>query len=163
MRREILEEDTMMKQWHIGEILIQKKLIDWLQLEDALNEQKRTREFVGEVLVRKQYVPRFLLFKALAERHAIPFVDLSRIFIDPQWIRLIPKSISLKYGIVPIESQNGTLIVGIKDPMAVLPEKEIAELAKVSQIKTVLCTPEAIATAIDENYGKQNTEADALP
>lgn len=163
MRREILEEDTMMKQWHIGEILIQKKLIDWLQLEDALNEQKRTREFVGEVLVRKQYVPRFLLFKALAERHAIPFVDLSRIFIDPRWIRLIPKSISLKYGIVPIESQNGTLIVGIKDPMAALPEKEIAELAKVSQIKTVLCTPEAIATAIDEHYGKQNTEADALP
>jgi hypothetical protein len=54
-----------MTQWHIGEILIQKRLIDWKQLEDALTEQKRTHEFVGEVLVRKQYVPKFLLFKAV--------------------------------------------------------------------------------------------------
>ena len=51
-----------MKHWHIGEILIQKKLIDWKQLEEALDEQKQTRESVGEVLVRKQYIPKFLLF-----------------------------------------------------------------------------------------------------
>lgn len=148
----------MTNHWHIGEILIQKKLIDWRQLEEALSEQKRTKELVGEVLVRKQYIPRFLLFKALAERHAIPFIDLSCIFIDPQAIQRIPKSIVLKYHIIPIEIQETTLIVGIHDPLAVLPEKEISELAKVSEIKTVLCTPEAVAKAIEENYETQNSE-----
>lgn len=147
-----------MKQWHIGEILIQKKLIDWRQLEDALGEQKRTKEFVGEVLVRKQYVPRFLLYKALAERHAIPFVDLTHVFIDPQVIQRIPKSIAVKYGVIPIEIQDSTLVLGIKDPLLALPEEEIAGLAKVSHIKTVLCTPDAVTTAIEEHYGKQNAE-----
>ena len=151
-----------MKHWHIGEILIQKKLIDWNQLEDALNEQKRTREFVGEILVRKQYVPKFLFFKALSERHAIPFVDLSHIYIDPQLMQRVSKSIAVKYGIVPIEIQDNTMVVGIKDPMAVLPEKEIAELAKVSHIKTVLCTPEAVAAAIQEQYGDQDTQVGVL-
>ena len=142
-----------MTQWHIGEILIQKRLIDWKQLEDALTEQKRTHEFVGEVLVRKQYVPKFLLFKALAERHAMPFVDLSHVFIDPRAVERVPRSVAVKYGFVPIEVQGGTLVVGVGDPQAVLPRLEIAELAKVSEIKTVLCTPDAVNSAIDENYG----------
>jgi len=139
-------------QWHIGEILIQKRLIDWKQLDEALNEQKRTNEFVGEILVRKQYVPRFLLFKALAERHAIPFVDLSSIFIDPNAIRKIPKSVALKYSVIPIEFQDRTMILGIDNPVAVLPEREITDMAQVSSIKTVLCTPEAVSRAIEENY-----------
>jgi len=150
-----------MNQWHIGEILIQKKLIDWKQLETALNEQKRTKEFVGEVLVRKQYVPRFLLFKALAERHAIPFVDLTHIFIDARAVQRIPKSIALKYKLIPIEIQEKTLIVGISNPLQVLPEKEIAELAQVAVIKTVLCTPDAVTAAIETNYGGQPIEAGA--
>lgn len=150
-----------MKQWHIGEILIQKKLIDWKQLEDALNEQKRTHEFVGEVLIRKQYIPKFLLFKALAERHAMPFVDLAHIFIDPRVVERVPRSVAVKYGFVPIEMQEGTLVIGISDPRAVLPAAEIAELAKVSEIKTVLCTPDAVALAIDQNYGGYTIETGA--
>ena len=144
-----------MNQWRIGEILIQKKLIDWKQLDEALNEQKRTREFVGEVLVRKQFVPRFLLFKALAERHAIPFADLSHVFIDPVVVARVPKSIAMKYHFIPIEIQGNTMVVGIQDPCAVLPESEIVALAQVSEIKVVLCTPEAVATAIENNYGSE--------
>ena len=150
-----------MTQWHIGEILIQKKLIDWKQLEDALSEQKRTHEFVGEVLVRKQYIPRFLLFKALAERHAIPFVDLAHVFIDPRAVDRVPKSVAIKYRFVPIEMQDNILVVGISDPGAIFPEDEIAELAKVSEIKTVLCTPDALTIAIDQNYGGSKLETGA--
>ena len=145
-----------MNQWHIGEILIQKKLIDWQQLEDALNEQKRTHEFVGEVLIRKKHIPKFLLFKALAERHAMPFVDLSHVFIDSLAIERVPKCLAVKYGFVPIEMQERTLVVGISDPCAVFPKVEIAELAKVLEIKNVLCTPDAVALAIEKNYGAEN-------
>ncbi len=145
-----------MSHWHIGEILIQKKLIDWKQLEEALSEQKRTREFLGEVLVRKQYIPRFLLYRALAERHAIPFVDLSNIFIDPKAIEKIPESIVRKYGILPIELQGKTMVLGISNPHTVWPEKEILELAGVEEARTVLCTPEAIETAIREHYKQEN-------
>lgn len=148
-----------MTQWHIGEILIQKKLIDWKQLEDALNEQKRTHEFVGEVLVRKQYIPRFLLFKALADRHAMPFVDLAHVFINPRAVERVPRSIAVKYGFVPIEMQDNTLVIGISDPRAVLPDTEIAELARVSKIKTVLCTPDAVGVAIGQHYGDVETGA----
>jgi len=141
-----------MHPWHIGEILTQKRLIDWQQLEEALGEQKRTQEFVGEVLTRKQFIPKYLLFKALAERHAMPFVDLARVFIDPRAVERVPKSIAVKFGCIPIEIKDGTLVLGISDPSGVLPTNEIAEMSGVSGIKTVLCTPEAVAIAIDQNY-----------
>lgn len=147
-----------MNHWRIGEVLIQKKLIDWQQLEDALTEQQRTREFIGEVLVRKQYIPRFLLFRALAEQHAIPFVDLPGVFIDPLAVQRVPRSIALKYNIIPIEIQGEMLIVGVNDPLTVFPEKEVAEIAKVSQIKKVLCMPDAISKALNEHYGSPSEE-----
>ena len=150
-----------MNQWHIGEILIQKRLIDWKQLEDALVEQKRTHEFVGEVLVRKKYIPRFLFFKALAERHSMPFVDLSHVFIDPRAVERVPKSVAIKYGLVPIEIQGHTLIIGVGDPKAALPKSEIAEIAGVTEIRTVLCTPDAVTAAIEKNYGSLATETGA--
>jgi type IV pilus assembly protein PilB len=151
-----------MEPWHIGEILIRKKLINWEQLEDALNEQKRTHEFVGEVLTRKQYIPKFLLFKALAERHAMPFVDLSHVFIDLCAIGRIPKSVAVKYRFVPIEIQDDILVIGTSDPCAALPDAEIAALAKVSNIKKVLCTPDAVALAIGQHYDGQNVATGAL-
>ena len=143
-----------MNPWHIGEILIRKKLIDWEQLEVALGEQRLTREFVGEVLVRKKFIPKYLLFKALAERHSMPFVDLTRVFIDPRAVERVPKSIAVKFGCIPIELQAGNLVLGVSDPSGtVLPVNEIGEMARVSGVKTVLCTPEAVTAAIDQNYG----------
>jgi len=150
-----------MANWHIGEILIQKRLIDWKQLDEALSEQKLTHEFVGEILVRKQRIPRFLLYKALAERHAMPFADLSHIHIDEAAIRRVPQSIAQKYGIIPIEIQGRTLVIGIGDPTAAIPQDEIASLAKVDAIHTVLCTPEAVRTAAAIHYGKTMLEAES--
>jgi type IV pilus assembly protein PilB len=151
-----------MKQWHIGEILIQKKLIDWAQLEDALNEQKRTHEFVGEALIRKRYIPKYLLFKALAERHTMLFVDLSHVFIDPRAVERVPRSVAVKYGFIPIEMQEDILVIGVGDPRGVLPDVEIAALAKVSKIKAVLCTPDAVSAAIGQHYDGQNISTGVL-
>ncbi len=150
-----------MSKWHIGEILLQKKLIDWKQLEDALEEQKRTHEKVGEVLTRKQHIPKFLLFKALAERHGIPFVDLASMLFDPATVGRIPRSVAVKYGFVPIGMKDGAMVVGIGDPNRTLPNSEIAEMAGVSGISTVLSTPEAVSAAIEQHYGGASMEMGA--
>ncbi|HQB94540.1 MAG TPA: hypothetical protein PK997_04935 [Candidatus Omnitrophota bacterium] len=148
-----------MVNWRIGEILVRKKLIDWKQLEEALLEQEKTRESVGEVLVRRKFIPRFLLYKTLAERHAMPFADLSRIRIDEAAIRRVPQSIAQKHGIIPVEIRGRTLVIGIGDPTAAIPEAELATLAKVDKIHAVLCTPEAVRAAIAANYNGRKTGA----
>ena len=91
----------------------------------------------------------------------MPFVDLSHVFIDPHAVERVPRSVAVKYGFVPIEMQDGILVVGIGDPQAVLPVVEIAELARVSEIKMVLCTPEAVAGAIRQHYDGTPAETGA--
>ena len=52
----------------LGEILIQRGLISQKQLQEALEEQKKTKELTGEILVRKGYVLRLFFYQALAEQ-----------------------------------------------------------------------------------------------
>ncbi len=141
--------------WRIGEILVQKKLISWEQLEDALAEQKRTKEFTGEVLIRKGFIAPIFLYKALAEQYQIRFVDLKRTFINPKAVELLPRSVCEKYGMFPIEQGQENLIVGISNPLNSWPETEIKQLTKKNRIETVLCLPSHIQLAIDEHYPKE--------
>jgi hypothetical protein len=141
--------------WRIGEILVQKKLISWEQLEEALAEQRRTKEFTGEILIRKGYIPAVFLYKALADQYEMRFVDLKKTFINPKAVELLPRSICEKYGLFPIERGHESLIIGISNPLNTWPEMEIKQLTKIEKIDTVLCLPTHIQQAIEDHYPKQ--------
>ena len=138
--------------WHIGEILIQKKLISWEQLEDALDEQRKTKEFTGQILVRKRYISELLLYKALADQHNIRYVDLKHTRINPKAVAVIPQSIAEKYNLMPIEIVQNALVIGVGNPLNLWPESELKELTGFAEIRTVLCLPADIKQTIHENY-----------
>ena len=141
--------------WHIGELLIQKKLISWDQLQDALHEQQQTKELVGEILIRKHYISEGLFYKALADQYEIRFVDIKRTRVNPKAVALIPRSVAEKYSIMPMELTGSSLVVGITNPR-LWPEQEIHELTHM-QVKPVLCAPSDINSAIKENYSTAAT------
>ena len=145
--------------WRIGEILVQKKLISWNQLEEVLEEQKQTREFTGEILIRKGYVSSLLFYKSLAEQHKLRFIDLKRTRVNPKAVELIPRSVAQKYSLMPVEILQGELVIGISNPLMVWPEAELKELTKMPAIRTVLCLPADIQKAIQEYYGREETAA----
>ena len=139
--------------WRIGEILIQDKLITWEQLKEALEEQERTKEFIGEILVRKKFIPKLLLYGALAKQHHMRFVELKHIRINPKAVELIPRSIAQKYSLLPIDVRDEVLFLGISTPLRIWPEVELKQMAKVREIRTVLCLPEEVNQMIQEQYG----------
>ncbi len=148
--------------WRIGEILVQKKLITWEQLQEVLEEQKKTKEFTGEILVRKGYLSQPLLYKALAEQYQIRFVDLKRIKINPKAIELIPRSVAEKYTIIPIELREDVLLIGISNPLNVWPELELKQLTRINDIRTVLCLPQDILQLIQEQYASAQASVEKI-
>jgi type IV pilus assembly protein PilB len=142
--------------WRLGEILIQKKWIAWKQLEEALEAQKQEKELLGEILVRKGYLSRKLLYLALAERSGLRFVDPRHVRINPKAVDLIPRSIAEKYSLLPIEIQRGILYVGVADPLAKWPEEDLKQMAKVQEVRMVLCLPEDIRQMIQEEYNAES-------
>ena len=144
--------------WRLGEILIRKKLITWEQLEESLEEQKTTKELIGEILIRKGYISQLLIYKALAEQYELRFVDLKRIRFNPKAIALIPRSVCEKYTLIPIELSSNTLLIGISNPLNVWPENELKQMTKMDQIKPVLSLPEDIRQAIRDYYPSEETK-----
>lgn len=138
--------------WHIGELLIQKKLISWEQLEDVLQEQKKTKEMTGEMLVRKKYISQGLLYKTLADQYAMRYIDLKKTKINPRAVEIVPQSIAEKYLLMPVEVSSESLVIAISSPLNVWPEAELKKLTAMREIKAVLSLPEDIKIAIMENY-----------
>lgn len=138
--------------WHIGELLIQKKLISWEQLEDVLQEQKQTKELTGELLVRKKYISQGLLYKTLADQYAMRYIDLKKTKINPRAVEIVPQSIAEKYLLMPVEVSSDSLVIAISSPLNVWPEAELKKLTAIREIKAVLSLPEDIKASIQENY-----------
>ncbi len=138
--------------WRIGELLIQKKLISWEQLEDALAEQRKTKELAGEILIRKKYISQNLLFKTLAEQYSLRYIDLKRTKINPKAVEMVPKSIAEKYLLMPLEVSPEALTIAIGSPLHVWPEAELKKMTRIPEIRAVLSLPEDIKEAIQTSY-----------
>lgn len=139
--------------WRIGEILVHKKILTWHQLGDALEEQKRTKKLIGEILIEKKLVPAVLFYQALAEQYGMRFVDLSRTKINPEAVKRIPEDLARTHELIPIEICTGSLIVGISNPLAPWPKSELMKHSGMSSVEVVISMPDQINAAIEEHYG----------
>ena len=143
--------------WRIGEILVQKKLLTWEELQIILDEQKESKKMIGEILVEKELISNFFLYQALAEQYKLRFVDLEHTHINPKAVEMVPQELSERYRLIPIEIRTGKLILGISNPLNIWPESEIRQLTGMTDIQTVLCLPDQIEKAVREEYVKLGT------
>ncbi|MGB4304567.1 MAG: type II secretion system protein GspE, partial [Syntrophomonadaceae bacterium] len=81
----------------LGDILLENGLITKNQLEDALAEQKTSRDKLGRILVRKGFISEQQLMEVLEFSLGIPQVQLNRVKIDPDVVRLLPTSLIRKH------------------------------------------------------------------
>lgn len=101
----------------LGEILIEKKLIRKDQLLIALDEQKKTQEFLGMILVRKKFIAEEDLMKALSEVFRIPYVRLKAEDIDWPAAMRFSASLVLDNRCVPVRQDEQGWTVAITNPL----------------------------------------------
>ncbi|MBZ5661492.1 MAG: GspE/PulE family protein [Acidobacteriia bacterium] len=63
--------------------------------------------------------------RRMAERYRCPFVDLLEQRIDPELFRSIPADLMFRFNFVPIEAQNGALVIAVAEPSQVLLSDEL--------------------------------------
>jgi type IV pilus assembly protein PilB len=100
-----------------GEILLEMGLITPQQLEEALDEQKRTHLRIGEILLQHGWIKGAELTKALARRLGVQFLDLEEIRVDPSAAGLISDKDARRYAAIPVGYVNDhTLLVAMVNP-----------------------------------------------
>jgi len=97
--------------------------------------------------------------KRLAERYRCPFVDLFEQRIDPELFRSIPAELMFRFNFVPMEAQNGALVIAVAEPSQVLLSDElplllgkklILKVAKPTQISDLLKRTEQSQRVLDQ-------------
>src|SRR5690349_23264368 len=100
----------------LGEHLMRDGLLSREQLNQALVEQKASKQRLGFVLVKLGLVPEIEITKILARQHRMPAVDLSRFEVDPKILKLVPVDMAAKGLVLPLKREGRTLTVAMADP-----------------------------------------------
>jgi MSHA biogenesis protein MshE len=104
------------KKIRLGELLIEQKVINETQLNQALGEQKKTGRKLGRVLTDLGIVQEQQLNEALARHLQIPFVDLKQLTLDQATVRLLPEALARRFRAMVLKSDAAGLTVGMADP-----------------------------------------------
>ena len=145
--------------WRIGEILIRKGLISWDQLDHALAIREATGRKTGEVLVQRGMVSQKKLFQGLADQSGMTFADLENVTPQTEALDAVPKRLAYEYHIMPLVSNEDTILIAASNPMTPWAETDILTYTRFKDIRTVLSSPEDIEHALARYYGKEGMAA----
>jgi general secretion pathway protein E len=143
------KEKTVSKD--IGQMLVEAKLITEQQLEHVKEIQLRDNQKLERILLQERLVtPQQLAFFTSLQLK-IPFVNLRREGVRANAVALIPEQIARKYGVIPIDVTDGTLVLAMEDPRDIQAIEELAAFTR-KRIEPVLSTFQDIQEMIDLTY-----------
>ena len=137
---------------------LQRKLLTQKDLENAINLQKKKGGRLSDILIGMGLVSRDDLTLALSQELGMPPIDLTRIKISPDIIKIIPKKIAKQYGIIPVSKMGNILTVAIADPLNVLALDDLKSITKMD-IGPVITNEKDINEAIREYYEQSANDA----
>ena len=138
----------------VEDYLIRNKLLSADKAKDAQEEQAKTGEPIGKILIRKGYVREEDFFRALSEQFRLPFIRFGKFTIAKEVIDKVPPKLAMHYKIVPIRFNRDTLTIAVSDPQDIrmLDDLRVA-LKGQYRIESALASESDITKAIKRYYG----------
>jgi cellulose synthase/poly-beta-1,6-N-acetylglucosamine synthase-like glycosyltransferase len=107
----------------LGDYLVERGLITSQQLTTALQQQERTGERLGRLLLILGFIRRLDLARALAALWDLPFITVDDKLVDAAVAQRFPLDATLEYRAVPVHDDGRTVLVIVADtPSQVLRE-----------------------------------------
>ncbi|MDD2731941.1 MAG: GspE/PulE family protein [Candidatus Pacebacteria bacterium] len=122
-------------------------LVTKAQFEKALKKSKAKKQKIEDVLVKEGLIKQEELIKLEAYILGIPFVNLKRITIPPEVLRIIPELVAKKNNIIAFRKYENNLEVAMLDPEDL---RTIEFIKKKSNLKILprLTNEESIKSAL---------------
>ena len=146
------------KQDRLGRLLVKSNLISSAQLDEALAEHVGSGKSLGRVLIDKGMLTESQLTSILAKQIGIRYVNLGTYQVDPTAASLVDGNLARRYMVVPIDYEDGKLVVAMADPTNVFALDDIRIMTGMD-ILPVVATKDDIEGAI-ERYLHSSVEMD---
>lgn len=135
----------------IGDMLLKAGLIDEMQLNAALAQQRQWGGKLGDLLVDQGFLDEMMLWLGLSKQLDVPLVSLPEMVITTDLVTLIPVEMCERLDIFPVARDDRTFTVATSDPSNVGGLDEVAfRVGK--KLKTVLAPQREVTWAIRTYY-----------
>ena len=158
--RFLAKKVTRQKKVRFREFLIRAGVITEEQLEQALEQQQKTGQKIGEALVDLGVMSPRKLHRCLAKHMHVDFVDLGNADLKPETILLLKESQARRHRALVLQSDDEGLLVGMADPGDIHAYDELSRILK-RPVRIALVNEADLLSTIDSMY-RRKEEIDAL-
>jgi len=152
---------SRMPNGRLGDRLIQAGLITKAQLDKALEEQKRTGGLIGSNLIKLGFIKEEDLLQFLSKQFGFPAVDLTKVEITADLLKLVPSEVVQKHSVLPVSRAGSTLVIATSDPTNYLVIDDIKFLTGYN-IDVVVAEETALKDSINRYYDQSASLMDVM-
>ncbi|MCL0041035.1 GspE/PulE family protein, partial [Thermodesulfovibrionales bacterium] len=110
--------DCFKEQGMLGNVLVEKRIINEGQLSEALKVQTKNKEPLGQILVKLGYCLEEDIAHIIAEIYELPYVELEEIEISSAVIQSIPANLAFRHNVIPVKIEENTLYLACTQPLS---------------------------------------------
>jgi len=141
----------------IYDILIKKGLVSREDLDKARNISRETGGNLGEVLIKMDLVSRQDLLMVMSLGLGYPPIDLSRVKIPEDVLKMIPQRTSLTYQVLPLSRVGHLLTVAMVDPLNIFAMDDLRALTHMD-ISPVIADEQDMRESLQKYFEKSANE-----
>ncbi|NOX58836.1 MAG: Flp pilus assembly complex ATPase component [Planctomycetes bacterium] len=136
----------------ITSILVKHGKITDTQRSEAEQAASSDGVPVEQKLVDLKFATELDVIEARGEQLSIPFVDLSKVKVDPELLKVVPSRTVHRYNLFPVDRKNGAIRLATCNPFDLYAFDELRMLTG-CKVEPVLAPEQDILRVIREHYG----------
>ncbi|ART79243.1 GspE/PulE family protein [Oceanisphaera avium] len=136
----------------LGELLIEHNVITSEQLESVLQKQQREGGRIGAVMVQMGILSELELLGFVAEQLDLPLLDLNKIDINPQAVKLLSEVYARRHRALVIDADDEHATVVLSDPADLDTQDAIANLLAPRQVTLAVAPQSQLFNLYDQLY-----------
>src|SRR5262245_17785062 len=145
----------------LGQMLVDANLIDEVQMQIALAEQRHTGKRFGSTLVDLKFIDENVLAAFLSKQTDVPCISLLHIDIPKKVLRRMNRTAALECQAIPVRFEGEKLEVAMVDPTDAETGSKV-ESAVGAAVSPLIAPESSIQTMIERFYPDEERGEDTL-
>jgi twitching motility protein PilT len=140
-------QTTGKRSMRLGELLVERGLIDANQLKDSLKKQARVGGHLGSILVEMGFITTDDLLTVLSRQFGTPSADLFKIDVSPGVLKVMPLEKIKALKVIPIGVDRNSVTLAMVNPHDLISIRDI-EFSLGKKVKPVVVPSSQMEAAI---------------
>ena len=147
----------------LGDVLVDAAVITEAELTAALDAQRTvigSRRRLGHVLVDLGVVTERQITEALADQLRLEVVDLNRVVISPESVRLLPRGVGRRLGMLILSKEGRRLTLAASDPTDVVALDDVRLHTGATELVVMVATESQISDQLTRAWSLAEDSSD---